>query len=340
MSLYYDNFRYLNTNSLDKGLIVTAFEPDNGFVDSFLSMEPVQEEHYNGTQKFDYGARYNSSAVVNIQVVKSDGTDFSLSDVRDISRWLTGSRINSWLEVGSVRFDYDNDPRVKYAFLGRVTNLQQYKMDGRVVGFKIEFTSISPWAYSRRQDIDLVFGENMLTFIEDNNFVTRGDGTIKNATININDDGILYNNASTEESYFLIDDDGVVYVDNVARAYIDNQTDDLYTYIGLDIYYQNVNSNTLSIINETLGETSAITGMSVGENITLSSQQFIVSDLPNKIFGDDFNFKWPRLAPGINNFIIDGSHQGSVHFSYRYPMKVGDCAMDIDVTGGGLLCSN
>ena len=68
MSLYYNNFKYLDKNSADQGLLVTSFEPDDGFTDSFLSMEPIQEDYYDGTKKFDYGARYNEIAKINITV--------------------------------------------------------------------------------------------------------------------------------------------------------------------------------------------------------------------------------------------------------------------------------
>ena len=74
------------------------------------------------------------------------------------------------------------------------------------------------------------------------------------------------------------------------------------------------------------------------EKITISAKQFIISNYSNRSFGDDFNFVWPRLKPGINNLSIDGDGNGSVCFTYRYPMKVGDCAMDIGVYGGNITC--
>ena len=335
MSLYYENFRYLGKNSLDEGLIVAAFEPDDGFKDSFLSMESIQDDYYDGTKSFDYGAKYNTKAVINITVLKRDGSVLSLSDFRTFARWLTGSRTTSWLDVGSNKIVTNAD--IEYSFLGRVTNLQQYKMDGRTVGMQIEFTSVSPWAYSPPQHYPLSIGDNMFK-IDDKGTATR---QANNSTIiNVDTNGVLYNNPVDTGSYFLIEDDGTVYVDNISRTYIDNQTDDLYTYINLDINYQNVNCEAISIKNETLGEETIITDLSVNEKITLSSQQFIISDIPNKIFGDTFNFVWPRLAPGVNHFVIDGEKQGSIEFSYRYPMKVGDGAMDINVNGGSVFCGD
>ena len=64
----------------------------------------------------------------------------------------------------------------------------------------------------------------------------------------------------------------------------------------------------------------------------------------NKVFGDNFNFVWPRLVPGINRFTIEGnvkgSEDGTMQFTYRYPMKIGDCAMDTDVRGGSVYCGS
>lgn len=327
MSLYYNNFKYLDKNSIDQGLIVASFEPDDGFTESFLSMEPIQENYYDGTKMFDYGAKYNSKAVINITVIKSDGSDFSLANVRSLSKWLTGSRINSWLDVGPSK---DN---IKYSFLGRVTNLQPRKMDGRTTGFLIEFTSVSPWAFSAPQVFDCTIGQ-LLDIAEDGSvFISRDDASV----FKLDDDGALYL-SSNSGKYLDVTDDGTLYIENMYRETINNESDDLYTYIYLDIDYQNENGTYISIKNATLNEESLIKNVSENESITISAKQFIISDIPNKLFGDDFNFVWPRLQPGFNDFIIDGDGNGSAQFTYRYPMKVGDCAMDISVYGGNTGC--
>lgn len=331
MSLYYDNFKYLDKNSIDQGLIVSAFEPDDGFVDSFLSMESVQEDYYDGTKKFDYGAKYNSTAVINIQVIKKDGGDFSLFEIRSLSKWLTGSRINSWLDVGPSKYV------VKYSFLGRVTNLQQYKVDGRIIGLMIEFTSISPWAYSAEQRFEWSLGHIGIY----NNGVTypRNDNLINFKT---DTNGVLLNGLSSQDGSFNISENGSVYLDNI--SYVDNPSDDLYTYLNIDVLYFNKNCDSISIKNETSGENTVITNMSKNETINLTANQFITSDVPNKVFGDNFNFVWPRLVPGINRFTIEGnvkgSEDGTMQFTYRYPMKIGDCAMDTDVRGGSVYCGS
>lgn len=339
MSLYYNNFRYLDKNSLDQGLIVASFEPDDGFTDSFLSMELIQEDYYDGTKKFDYGARYDTTAVINITVIKSNGKDFSLSETRSMSKWLTGSRVNSWLDVGPTRFEHgkDDDENIKYAFLGRVTNLQPRKIDGRTVAFKIEFTSVSPWAFSTPQKCQ--FFVRQLIDIDDKGIVFINEDGCK---FDIDDDGTLYINSDTDMHLMISNDEystGVVYMENADTDTIYNESDDLYSYIYLDIDYINQNNNSnITIKNETLDEESVVKNIKANEHITISAKQFITSSIKNKLFGEDFNFVWPRLQPGENHFVISGSGNGTAEFTYRYPMKVGDCAMDISVYGGNDGC--
>jgi hypothetical protein len=312
--------------------MVVAFEPDDGFTDSFLSMDVVQEDYYDGTKKFDYGARYNTTAVINITVAKNDGSDFSLLDVRSISKWLTGSRTNSWLNVGTTRIEADDDPNISYSFLGRVTNLQPRKMDGRTIGFLIEFTSVAPWAFSIPQLFPRCVIGQLINIDNDGVLIKSGE----NATDFGIDDGVLCV-SSDKGSYFNVDNDGAAYIDNAYRTTIDNQSDDLYTYIYLDIDYENENCTYVSIQNVTLGEESRIENVKQGEVIKISAKQFIISD-SGRLFGDDFNFVWPRLQPGLNDFVVDGNGNGTAQFTYRYPMKVGDCAMDIRVFGGNNNC--
>jgi hypothetical protein len=236
--------------------------------------------------------------------------------------------VASWLDL------YQGD-NIKYSFLGTVTSVQQYKLDGRVVGIQLEFSSITPWAFSAPQVFDCLIGQ--LVDIVDDGVVIKLDEETE--SFNIDDDGVLSFGGSDVTKEFKVTDDGLAYIDNQYRTHIDNASDDLYTYIYLDIDYQNENGTYVSIKNATLQEESLIKNISANESISISAKQFIVSDIPNKLFGDDFNFVWPRLQPGDNDFIIDGDGRGSAQFTYRYPMKVGDCAMDIDVYGGDAICN-
>lgn len=333
MASYHSSFTYLNKNSVDEGYLIAAFEPDNGFKDTFLGMDQVYEDYYDGTKKFLYGTRYNTTATINVTLVKADGTDWTIHDNRRALKWLTGARTASWLDF------YQGD-KFKYSFLGTVTSPQQYKLDGRVIGVSFEFSSITPWAYSSEQVFDRSI-EQALT-IDSNGVLIANE-------ISIDEDGILCNGAAPGPgACFCVDDNGIMYVKNMIVALINNETDDLYSYIYLDIEFSNDSCKYLEIRNETLGETTRVNDLQATDIIRISNKQFIIAYTrdqitgelvnQNRIFGDSFNFVWPRLAPGVNNFIIEGNGNGTAKFAYRYPMKVGDCAMDISTYGSDVIC--
>ena len=334
MASYHSSFAYLGKNSADQGLIIVAFEPDNGFVDTFLGMDQIYEDYYDGSKRFLYGTKYSTMATINITVVKADGTDWTINDNRRILKWLTGIHVASWLDL------YQGD-KIKYSFLGTVTSSQQYKLDGRVVGISFEFASITPWAYSSEQVFDRSIEQSLV--VDENGVLTANE-------ISVSEDGILCNSSTPSiGACFCVDDKGTLYVENIIVALIDNQTDDLYSYIYLDIEFINDTCKYLEIRNETLDEITRVENLDLKEKINITGRQFIVSYVKNqltdewenreRIFGDDFNFVWPRLAPGQNHFVIEGNGNGNAQFTYRYPMKVGDCAMDISTYGGDAICA-
>ena len=332
----------------DYNLLITSFEPGDGFSDTFLSIDNISDDYYDGTKKFNYGSRYNSSAEIQITLIKSDKSDFSLKEFRNCAKWLTGAKIDSWLDM------YTGGKYPVYSFLGKFTNLEHYKLDGRIIGVKATFSSISPWAWSRPINTTLSIDQVMsLTKIGDIKDPETGeketeDGILIKAQKDINDkvepfgvddNGILYANSSDQKSTFKIDERGIIYFDTSVDQEINNESDDLYTYIYLDITYENSSSTFVTIDNVTLDEKTEIYNIKPNEEIKISSKQFILSvdgegKSLGRTFGDDFNFVWPRMAPGVNKFIVEGNGSGAVRFTYRYPMKVGDCAMDLTVYSG------
>ena len=167
--------------------------------------------------------------------------------------------------------------------------------------------------------------------------------------ISLSEDGVLCNSAVPGVgACFCITDDGILYVEDIIVALINNETDDLYTPIYLDIEYLNDTCKYLEIKNETTNEITRIDDMQPKDIIYIASKQFITAYTrdqitgelvnQNRIFGDTFNFVWPRLIPGQNNLVVEGNGNGTVKFSYRFPMKVGDCAMDISTYGGDIVC--
>lgn len=329
MASYHSSFTYKRINSAsDQGLMIVSFEPDNGFMDSFLSMENISDDYYDMTKRFDYGSKYSTSAEIQITAIKKDGSDMSVNEFRSYARWLTGARANSWLDMYSGE-------TIVYSFLGKFLNLEQYKLDGRTVGIRATFSSVSPWAFSEPKSFECDIWQ-LLDVDSDGYLWKSGDDSVSLGYSN----GILSPNHFDADSYFNVDSDGVAYLDNSYHTNINNQSDDEYIYTYLDIEYDNENSTFLSIKNETLNEESLVKDIKRNETISISAKQFIASytrdeitgDLRNnnRIFGDSFNFVWPRLKPGMNKFVVEGDSRGSARFTYRYPMKIGDCTMDID----------
>ena len=403
MASYHSSFTYRDKNSWDEGLIIVAFDPDIGFQDTFLSMDNISDDYYDGTKKFNYSAKYNSSAEIQIAVIKKDGTDMTVKEFRKYAKWLTGARTDTWLDmyvsgapatisaytgdgkskefklelpysivdvkingekisayirkfandplgnIPSGTLIFDEAPAIGasieifetppiYSFLGKFTNFEQYKYDARTVGFKLTFSATSPWAFSAPQINTVAVGS--VLDIDVNGVVISRSSNIKLACSNY---GVVSISGSGE---FSIDDGGVVYIDNSESEIITNESDDLYSYVYLDLFYVNTGNSdelTINIKNESFDTTTRISGIANDDIVVLSSKQFIMAYDGNmqpksKIFGDNFNFVWPKLGPGDNKFIIDGAGSGYFKFVYRYPMKIGNCTIDIDVNGNVIDC--
>ena len=226
MASYHSSFTYNGKNSAkDYGLIITSFEPDNGFTDAFLATENVSDEYYDGTQRFDYGSKYSASAEIQITLIKRDGTDINLTEFRSYAQWLTGARVDSWLDM------YAGDSEVTdpvYSFLGKFTNLEHYKLDGRIIGCKLTFSSISPWAYSPPQHFDCHVYQDLYVI---------DDGVVKRQGWPMSSDNGVLQADEDDDIVFQMNDDGTAYIEHVYQTKINNESDDLYTYIANNSFF-------------------------------------------------------------------------------------------------------
>jgi hypothetical protein len=84
----------------------------------------------------------------------------------------------------------------------------------------------------------------------------------------------------------------------------------------------------LGITNHTTGEMTVITNIDANETISISDNMMITSNNTSKIFGNSFNFVFPRLIAGSNELILRGV--GTLTFEYMHAIKIGDCAIDIN----------
>lgn len=270
MAIYQKKFTYRDRSNRDFGLIVVAFNPDNGEVDSYLGIDSVFTDKYNGTHRNDYGAKYNNVAQLSITMVKENYADFSTSELRNAMEWLTSLHKVSWLDL------YNDDDEVIYSFLGRFTDVQLQKMDARVIGFRAEFIAVSPWAYSNIRSVEI---------------------NVKNKVPQI--------------------------------CPLLNYSDESAVHIYPKIIFKNSeNGKELRIKNMLTGKETVVSNLAANEVITMDSNQIIYSDNDIKVFGDNFNFEWLALSPGVNYITVTGD--GHLMIEYRDIMKVTDAIYDFE----------
>jgi hypothetical protein len=256
--------------STEKGLVIASFDAQNGEYDSFLGMDNIYAKSNNGI-RYDYGAKYNNVATINITMINFDGSDFTVNQFRDVARWLSGAQKSSWLDL------YDGET-IAYSFLCKCVNMQQYKIDARTIGVIVTFESVSPWAYSATQSI----------------------------TVTVD------NRASAEEG---------------TPIKIENLSDESYSYVYPNITFSSTSNGAFVLYNHLIKEYTIVNNIKAGEIITLNSNQIIYSSNSSRVFGDDFNFVWPKLIYGNNT--LSASGQGTLTISYRYPVKIGDCVINV-----------
>ena len=113
-----------------------------------------------------------------------------------------------------------------------------------------------------------------------------------------------------------------------ANKTIECDSDELHSYVQMNTTYKNTSGNSLTIKNNTTGDVTEVTGLVTNEIITISDNMVITSDNKAKTFGNNFNFVFPKLVAGSNDFTINGS--GTITFEYIAPVKLGNIAIDLN----------
>lgn len=280
MSVYHPIIRYKNKTNYDYELMVAHFEPDSGQVDSYLTMEPIYTENYDGSLRNDFGSRYTDTARPVVTLVSADDSNISPYIVRAVLSWLTGSKDTTFLDI------CDEDGVSICAYAGRFTDVKLQKLDARIVGIVAYFTSISPFAYS----------------------------DVKEARFTITAEG-------TEFS-------------------LDCDSDDAYNPLYPSVIFnnkqaadpENPDKIMLSLQNKTMKNETTFKNLQTNEIVTIDSNFVVYSDNTARIFNDDFNFDFPILAPGTNDFNAVGD--GELIIRFRYPIKLADGLLNAyDISG-------
>lgn len=111
---------------------------------------------------------------------------------------------------------------------------------------------------------------------------------------------------------------------------IDNDSDDVHGYTDVKVTFKNTSKNgSLSIQNAAIEtDKTTVYNLAQNETVVLDNNQMITSDNQSRIFGNDFNFVFPRLVSGINALTVIGS--GEIQFEYYSCIKIGDMAVNIN----------
>lgn len=151
MASYAYHFRFLNKTNDDYSLI-TSVSFDGGFdqVSSYTAVESVTSDKYDGS-KIDYGSKYTEQIELQITMVKSDYTDITNIEKRELLRWLSSKKKASWLEL------YDEDYGQIINYFGRFTSIDEKTADSRVIGLIATFTSPFSYGFSPLREIKQTF---------------------------------------------------------------------------------------------------------------------------------------------------------------------------------------
>jgi hypothetical protein len=143
-----------------------SFDGDTGDVETGLSREAVVSETYNGALKRGAFYKWNESFNVTITLVKNDFSDFTQEQNRRILKWITGRQTPGFLDI------YKDDSNViEYSVLGNFVNVSQRKLgNARIIGYVLEYESLTPYAYSRLNTVP-------------ENFVATDTLTMKNVSL-------------------------------------------------------------------------------------------------------------------------------------------------------------
>jgi hypothetical protein len=145
-----------------------------------------------------------------------------------------------------------------------------------------------------------------VTITEGNSFVVRADELLGSRFV-VNagppDDYVPGTVYAYNNKWWYVDDSGVMRGESVKPEW---------------------NTTSVVIENLTTGTKSRIAMNTPGEIITLDGANKIISSnrATNRVFGNDFNWKWLPLVEGENKIKITGNC--TVTFEYREIIKVGD----------------
>lgn len=346
MSSYYPRFKYLGINSQDKNLVVVNLDGgDSGESDTFLGMDPIYTDNASGTQRLDYGAKFNNVAVIKITTIKQDGSDFSVENTRDCLKWITGSRTTSPLDLVNYtteEFEEGNDKRV-LTNDGKIECQIENQVED-VFHVYIDSVELSEdnWTFDKERkivtvDAELSEGDSILINYSKIMFTFIGRVTSAwHYKIDARTVGITFEFTSVSPWAYSPIKTITEKLDGATKSIsIPNESDDIETPVYMKTTFTNTKKGgSLVLLNTLTNEETEISGLAESETIVMDSNQIIMCPKnPARVFGSSFNFVFPCLRrkdrtvkSEDNIFSVSGT--GDIKFEYVVPIKAGDCVMD------------
>lgn len=139
-----------------------------------LGIEPITTELSD--RIIDYGGKYNEVITFDFSITHSCGRmgePFDRREIRDITNWLSSKELK-WLSF----FDEDE---TEYWYFCRFTDIETKKIGGKTVGFNLEVTCDSPFAYSEIKTVKL--WETTIEKPSSDNVVSVGSHTMDDIKI-------------------------------------------------------------------------------------------------------------------------------------------------------------
>jgi hypothetical protein len=144
-------FKWNSLSSLNFDVLTyLSFDSDNGAAETGLGREAIISETYNGSMRRAHMYKWDESFVFQLTLIKKDFGDFSSEENRKILKWLTSRQNAGFLDI------YKDDSEViEFSALGNFVNIASYKLvNGRIVGYIIDWESLAPYAFSDLHTIE------------------------------------------------------------------------------------------------------------------------------------------------------------------------------------------
>lgn len=320
----YRSIESTELNVLDL-IMCVAFDSDNGETNTFLNREAVVSETYDGRYKRVHRYKYSESFSPKFTFMKKDFGNFTMDEVRQVTKWLTSTDTTALLDVY-----YDDSNVVAWSAIGGWTEISTYKLaNNRTVGIVATFEAVTPYAmsdlYTVTKTITLIDNKITIDIDTDDNRPVYPRVTIqeKGSVIRIADGATLtYLSDMVENTVYY---NGTTYywktADSTDPAYFHSSTTN-----------PNLSTTSVRITNkhtDFLNRSTALTPTIVKNNnnsekvVLDGANKVISSSSVNRVFDDDFvNWNWLMLLDGKNEITIEGNCM--VTLEWREIRKVGE----------------